>query len=290
MAARLEPRERMLVAALLVGMTRVTVLFAGQVDTWEVLPETAPVRDDPSDAMTGEEIFAKLLEHNHLRETHLQQYSVLRTYLAKNHKGKVYAREVVRMEYRAPGTKTFVTTRAEGSGVVRSRVFKGLMDSEAEAAAGRSRRDSSISPANYTFRSVGYEDAENRHCLVVEAVPERRDKYLFEGKIWIDAQDFAVVRIAGHPAKNPSFWIKRAEFVRSYQKIGEFWLPSRDETNVEMKIFGEKALVIDHRDYAINRGEVFDAQAQKAASNGLTADFSGPATQMGRRETPKGWQ
>jgi hypothetical protein len=75
---------------------------------------------------------------------------------------------------------------------------------------------------------------------------------LFEGKIWIDSQEFAVVKIAGHPAKKPSFWINRADFVRLYQRIGGFWLPSRDETSVEVKMYGRRTFTIDHQQYVIN--------------------------------------
>jgi hypothetical protein len=65
------------------------------------------------------------------------------------------------------------------------------------------------------------------HCFVAQAVPKRKDKYLFEGKLWIDVDDYAVVRIVGHPAKKLSFWIERADFVRQYQKIEGFWLPEK---------------------------------------------------------------
>ena len=43
------------------------------------------------------------------------------------------------------------------------------------------------------------------HCYVPRATPKRVDKYLFPGKVWIDSQDLAVVRIEGHPAANLSF-------------------------------------------------------------------------------------
>lgn len=39
------------------------------------------------------------------------------------------------------------------------------------------------------------------------------DLYLFEGKLWIDVDDYSVVRIEGHPAKKLCFWIQRADFV-----------------------------------------------------------------------------
>jgi hypothetical protein len=60
------------------------------------------------------------------------------------------------------------------------------------------------------------------------------------------------VRIAGQPAKSLSFWITRADFVRQYQRIGEFWLPAQDNTEVHIRLYGTKILTIDHGDYAIN--------------------------------------
>jgi hypothetical protein len=138
--------------------------------------------------------------------------------------------------------------------VVRDLVLKRLIESESETSSGRAHRDSSIKPANYDFNLLGEQDLGPYHCLVVEAHPKRNDKYLFEGKVWVDAEDYAVVRIAGQPAQKLSFWITRADFVRQYQKIGEFWLPARDETVVHVRLYGKKILTIDHRDYAINRG------------------------------------
>ena len=82
------------------------------------------------------------------------------------------------------------------------------------------------------------------HCIVVEAIPKRKDKYLFEGKVWIDVEDYAVARILGHPAKKLSFWIQRADFVRQYQKIDDFWLPQRDMTFVDVRLYGKKVMIV----------------------------------------------
>lgn len=98
---------------------------------------------------------------------------------------------------------------------------------------------------------IGEETVGTYHCYLLRAIPKRVDKYLFEGKVWVDQQDFAVVRIEGRPAAKLSFWIKRAEFVRRYQKIDGFWLPERDETVVDVRIYGRRILTIDHRDYAV---------------------------------------
>jgi hypothetical protein len=200
----------------------------------------------------ADEIFAKLVKQNELRSARLREYSAIRTYSVTNLDGKLHARETVRMEYIAPDNKTFVTTSEEGSSLVRHMVLNRLIESESSAAAGKENHDSSITPANYTFRLLGEEDADGHHCYIVEAFPKRKDKYLFEGKVWIDSRDFAIVRIAGHPAKRLSFWITRADFVREYQKIGDFWLPAKDETSVSVRLYGKKILTIDHLTYTVN--------------------------------------
>jgi hypothetical protein len=82
-------------------------------------------------------------------------------------------------------------------------VFKALLDSEVEAAAGKAKRDSSITPANYTFELLGEQDMDGFHTFVVNAIPKRKDKYLFEGKVWIEATEFAIVRIEGRLCGEP---------------------------------------------------------------------------------------
>ena len=50
------------------------------------------------------------------------------------------------------------------------------------------------------------------------------------------------------PAKRPSFWIKGADFTRHYQKIGGTWLPLRDQTVSQVRLFGENVLTIEHNE------------------------------------------
>ena len=201
-------------------------------------------------------VFTELVAHNGMRGAALLGYAATRTYQVTDPDGKVHAQEVGRMEYRAPDKKTFVVTSEQGSAVVRRLALTPLIASEIKAASGKDRHDSTITPDNYTLELLGEQDVGPYHCFVARAVPKRPDKYLFEGKIWIDRQDYAVVRIEGHPAAKLSFWIKRADFVRQYQKIDGLWLPQRDETFVDVRFYGKKVLTIDHRDYVVKASNI----------------------------------
>src|SRR5580700_5521456 len=206
-------------------------------------------------------VLSELAAHNEQRRSTLHNYNVLRTYQVIDLKGKMHAEEVGRMEFLAPDKKTFTVTSEDGSGLVRNMALNPLIKSEIETATGREHHDSAISADNYSLNLLGEQQVGPYRCFVAEVRPNRKDKYLFEGKLWIDVKDYSVVRIEGHPAKKLSFWIQHADFVRQYQKIDGFWLPQKDQTLVQVRLYGKKVLTIDHRDYAVNAGQSKEARA-----------------------------
>jgi hypothetical protein len=251
------------VAATLVGITALAIGASAQLTQAGEADLTNPLQPLRS-GVTENQIFSELITHNQLRTTTLIGYTVLRTYQVVDLTGKVHAEEVGRMEYQAPDKKTFVVQSEAGSVLVRRLALSPLIASEIETAAGKEHHDSAISPANYTLRPLGEQQVGPYHCFVLQAIPKRRDKYLFEGKIWIDDHDYAVVRIDGHPAKKLSFWLERTDFVRRYQKIGNFWLPQRDETFVQVRLYGKKALTIAHQNYVVTPSLDKQASAENA--------------------------
>jgi hypothetical protein len=208
--------------------------------------------DRPAASRTAEDIICRMSEHNRVRNERLRSYSALRRYEIINSDGQISAEAVVRVEYHSPGPKEFQKISEDGNWLARHFVFEREMQTEEITSSGTAFRESAISEENYNFTVVREEDLGANHCYVVRAEPKRADKYLFEGELWIDAQDFGVVKISGHPAGHMSLWINRAEFVREYQKIDGFWLPRVDETVVDMKLHGKKVFRIEHQQYVVN--------------------------------------
>lgn len=264
-------RKRGFVIAFILGTTSVASAAQGQSFTAKAPDEMARSTYGAPMAMTGDNIIAKMRERNGVRGERLQRYSSVRTYEVRNLQGKLAAQTVVRVDYEAPDKKTFNKTSESGSGIVRHLVFDHLIQSEGETSSGQEHHNSAITEANYAFALVGEEDLGPYHCFVLTATPKRKDKYLFEGKIWIDTADFAIVKITGQPAKKPSFWINRADFVREYQRIDGFWLPFKDETFVDVKLYGRKVFTVDHQNYVINS----DSPAQVE-----TGDMNNPEPQF----------
>ena len=253
-----------LVLSLAAATLMAIAMFAAEVKaqtSGEGLPNLEARVEPLKPGVTESRVLAELAAHNEERKAALHDYTVLRTYQVVDLKGKVHAEEIGRMEFFSPDKKAFTLTSESGSGLVRHMALNALINSEIEAAAGKEHRDSAISTDNYSLNLLGEQQLGPYHCFVAEAVPKRKDKYLFEGRVWIDANDYSVVRIEGHPATKLSFWIQRADFVRQYQKIDGFWLPERDETLVHVRLYGKKILKIEHRNYVVNTDQTTNARS-----------------------------
>jgi hypothetical protein len=163
------------------------------------------------------------------------------------------AEMVVNVAYRAPNSKEFSVVSQTGSKFIIDRVFKKLLEGEQEAANDENRLNTALSQENYDFTFAGYESTSDGPEYVLNLLPKTKNKYLYRGKIWVDAKDFAVVRIEGEPAKNPSFWIKKTEVKHRYVKVGDFWLPSENHTESVIRLGGQAILSIEYKDYKITK-------------------------------------
>ena len=204
--------------------------------------------------LSADEVVQRVVAMNEVRAKALESYSSLRSYRLECHcLSHKKAGMVVRAEYHAPDKKTFTIVSEDGSGTVRNKVFKKLLEAEQESMREENQQRSAISLENYTFKVADYQQAKGNALYVLEAEPKTKNKFLFRGKIWVDGRDFAITRIEGQPAVNPSFWTLRTDFKRSYQKIGDFWLPESNESETKVRIFGTADLCIEYGKYEITR-------------------------------------
>lgn len=205
----------------------------------------------PDAPLTAEQVVKKLQEKSSERTAALEQYQVTRVYRMQYH-GFPSDREaemVVNMTYRAPNSKEFTVVSQSGSKFILEHVFKKLLDGEQEASDEENRRHTALNPENYDFTSAGYEDTADGGRYVLNLVPKTKNKFLYRGRIWVDAKDFAVVRIKGEPGKNPSFWIKKTDIEHSYEKVNDFWLPAQNHTESVIRLGGVASLSIEYKDY-----------------------------------------
>jgi outer membrane lipoprotein-sorting protein len=210
---------------------------------------------DQNAHLTAEQVARKLQERNAQRAAALKQFEGTRVYRMQ-YRGFPSDRDaemVVTMVYHAPDSKKFSVVSQSGSKLIIDRVFKKLLEGEQEAVNEENRRNTALSTENYDFTSAGYENTPDGEQYVLNLLPKTKNKYLYRGKIWVDAKEFAVTRIEGEPAKNPSFWIKKTEVTHRYVKVNDFWFPAENHTESVIRLGGRAILSIEYKDYRITK-------------------------------------
>lgn len=215
--------------------------------------DTAPI---PSLApLPTEEVVRNLVRMNSVRAQALRAYHGTRIYRVNYHgfPGARSAEMVVEVEYEAPVTKEFIVQSVTGSKLVIDKVFKKLMQSEREALDAEVQKRTALNSENYEFSLVGYENTPSGFMYVLTVEPRTKYKFLYRGQVWVDADDFAVVRLKATPARNPSFWTTHTEIEHVYKKVSGFWLPAHNHSVTAIRLGGQAELTIDYNDYQITK-------------------------------------
>jgi len=178
---------------------------------------------------------------------------------------------VVSVRFDAPAQKQFRVVREDGSQLLISRVLKELLENEKQAVDEQNRNKTALTLENYEFQLIGAEVINGRPQYVLEVAPRTKNKYLYRGKIWVDAADYAVSRISAQPAKNPSIWISHTEIEHEYRKFGDFWLPVRNTTITKVRLGGTAKLRIDYSKYAFGANPLEADACSSATSDAGTA-------------------
>ena len=233
-------------------------------------PATAqPSNTPPTESLprlTSEQVVNKLVQRNLERAQALAAYQGTRVYRLEYHgfPGSRTAEMTVDVKFRSPGTKEFSIRSETGSRLLIDRVFHKLLQSEQEALSEENQARVALNPDNYGFTMAGYENMPAGPCYVLSVEPLTNSKLLYRGRIWVDAQDFAVVKIEAAPAKSPSFWTKETRIEQAYAKVGDFWLPLSNRSSSTIRLGGHANLTIDYQDYQITVASPMGAQSRVA--------------------------
>ena len=198
---------------------------------------------------TAEEVVATMYTHDTLREAESGGYTGTREYVLENRLLNKSAQMLVRVTCDETGTKHFEVLAEDGWKSGNEHVLRQMLVAESDGSRPDARPGNRITSDNYTFRMTDTEPLNGRMAYVIEAIPKREDKSLFRGRIWVDTEDYALARVEGEPAKNPSFWTRKVQFVQRYYKVGAYWFPIDTKSEADARVFGTTDVSIHHFDY-----------------------------------------
>ena len=140
------------------------------------------------------------------------------------------------------GKITYHMLGFNGDGAIKKEVIARYLAADAQAQEGPNL---SITPDNYKFKYKGVQADNGTPVYVFQLSPRKKQVGLFKGDLWLDPKTAMPVRESGRFVKTPSIFLKKMEFVRTYELQNGVSIPQRVESLVDTRLFGRVQMNIN---------------------------------------------
>ena len=186
------------------------------------------------------------------------EYRALRRLEAHNPKFNQSAWMTAWTEYDRAGGFRFTIVAEGGSSYIRTKVLRAALEGEQKIWSAHEPQKASLSNENYTFAAAAVPVADGLASVTVK--PRRKDVLLVDGAIFVQPSDGDLARIEGRLSKTPSFWTRRVDVVRRYQRVGGVRVPTSIESVAHVLIAGRSTFKMTYEYETINGQHVGNPQ------------------------------
>lgn len=176
------------------------------------------------------------------------QFRALRHFVARNEKLDKSAWMDVWTDADRSGFRWDVLAEG-GSGYIRSKVFREALEAERQMWRDGTASRGAITEANYTFLACDSVPAE---LTCVSLRPRRKDVLLVDGVIFLQPDTGELVRMEGSLSKSPSFWTRRVDILRRYERIAGVRVPVAVESTANVRVAGLSTFTISYEYESVN--------------------------------------
>ena len=225
------------------------ILAVASCSTLQAQAQIPPKPAEPGSA----EIIQGIDDAVHRRELAVAGYTVKDHYaIYRNGEAKPSAEMTVQTVFKRGAGKTITTLSQSGSGLLRSQVIEKVIAGEKEMSTGNIRDTVLVTSANYEMTpDTAKVQFNGKDCYVVALKARRKNPHVFNGKAWVDAADFSVVRLEGSPTQSPSFFAGDSTMARDYAKFDGIPMAIRAEAHSHSFLLGDTVLKIESTEYQI---------------------------------------
>jgi hypothetical protein len=211
--------------------------------------------DAVSQAEIGDSVSARVDAVVRARFEHIGRYVVREHYAVYRNGGSdAAAEETVQVVYEKSTGNTYTTVSKAGSSMLRSRAIEPALESERQVNDPAMRQQVMLTVDNYEFAvEPARSSLRGRDCFVLDLKARRSTPYLVNGKAWVDAKSYLLVRIQGIQAKSSSLLAGLPLVTRDFADISGFAMVVHEEIEAHNFLLGQTVIKIDYDGYDIQR-------------------------------------
>jgi hypothetical protein len=155
-----------------------------------------------------------------------------------------------------------------GSEYIRTKVFRASLDAEKKMWASGEPDRAGITPDNYVFEDRG-SGSEGLAWLGIK--PRRKEVLLIDGSIFLRPSDGELLSLEGRLVKSPSFWVRRVEVVRRYERLAGVRMPVALDSAANLLIGGRSTFRMTYEYESVNQLPIGTPQPRSEGSAPLQA-------------------
>jgi hypothetical protein len=140
-------------------------------------------------------------------------------------------------------------TSEGGSDDIRGRVLRKVLENEQQAWRTGEVIRSELTSENYEFQRS---PEQPEGLLKILMKPRRKGKLMLDGAMFLAREAAELVRVEGRAVSNPSFWIKRVDIKRDYQRILGHSVPISVESIASIRFAGKATFRMSYQYAQIN--------------------------------------
>ncbi len=184
--------------------------------------------------------------------TDIEHYTVFRS----GDEAHPVAEMTVKAIYNRDTGKNYEILSSSGSSLIRNLVLTSVLDNEKHVNEPGVREGAWIDTANYemSVKPGGLQMMDGRDCVALTIKPRRKEPYLLDGTLWVDAEDGKIVRIEGITSKSSSVFTGATKLMRHYANVNGFAQATHARGESDSGLFGQTVITIDYKDYQIQPG------------------------------------
>lgn len=187
------------------------------------------------------------------RFANIQEYTVTEHYAVYRNGSTTPSAEktVLAIYERSKGIK-YTTISQSGSSIFQRRVIEPSLGSEKQIYDPTTRGQFILTTDNYEIGvepaglSIGIQD-----CVVLDVNARRSSVYLINGKAWVDAKTYLLVRIQGTQSESSSVWAGTPLITRDFTNVNGFAMVTHEKIEAHNFLLGQTVEEIEYKDYRI---------------------------------------
>ncbi len=163
------------------------------------------------------------------------------------------AEMTVKTTYRKESGKSYKILSRSGSGIIIRFGLDPLLENEKRINDPSGREAWWFTSANYEMKlkSTQTERMNGHDCLALSIAPKQKAPNLIIGTLWVDASDYAILRIDGVASERATIWSGPAHMMRDYAEFGGFSEATHARAVSDSTLFGRTVVTIDYSGYQI---------------------------------------